>query len=305
LAAASAVCIKIIGILRKDEMKKTPVILALLILGLSFSAYSAPKGHLFIIGGGDRPESMMRRFVALAQQAGRGKIVVFPMASSVPNEVGPGLVKEFKELGASAEYYILNREQALLEESSKILDDAGGIYFSGGDQSRQTAVLLNTPIHKKLLEIYENGAVIGGSSAGAAVMSEVMITGDERREVKPGREFETLQAGIVVTAPGFGFIKAAIIDQHFATRKRHNRLISLVAENPKLLGIGIDESTAVIVNPDDTIDVIGDKNVVIYDASRAQIAMAPSKAIGISNMVLHVLLPGSRYHLNKRKIVTP
>jgi cyanophycinase len=292
-------------ILGKDEMKKTPVFLALLILVLSFSAYSAPKGHLFIIGGGDRPESMMKRFVALAQQVGSGKIVVFPMASSGPNEVGPGLVEEFKKLGANAEFHILTREQALKEDSSRILDDAGGVYFSGGDQSRQTAILLNTPIHKKLLEIYEKGAVMGGSSAGAAVMSEVMITGDERREVKEGREFETLLAGIVVTAPGFGFIKTAIVDQHFATRKRHNRLISLVAENPKLLGIGIDESTAIIVNPDDTFDVIGVKNVVIYDASRAKIKMAPSKAIGISNMVLHVLLPGSRYSLSKRKIVTP
>jgi len=287
-------------------MKKTAVTLNLLLFVFCLSLPAASKGHLFIIGGGDRPESMMKRFVALAQQVGSGKIVVFPMASSVPNEVGPGLVEEFKKLGATnVEFHILTREQALKEDSSRILDDAGGVYFSGGDQSRQTAVLLNTPIHKKLLEIYEKGAVMGGSSAGAAVMSEVMITGDERREVKEGREFETLQAGIVVTAPGFGFINMAIVDQHFATRKRHNRLISLVAENPKLLGIGIDESTAIIVNPDDTFEVIGEKNVVVYDAARAKIKISPSKAIGISNMIIHVLLPGSRYNLDKRKIVIP
>lgn len=286
-------------------MKKLTVILSLLFFIGCLYAYSAPRGHLFIIGGGDRPENMMKKFVVLAQQCGSGKIIIFPMASSVPNEVGPELVEEFKKLGANAEFHILTREQALREESSKILDDVGGVYFSGGDQSRQTAVLLNTPIHKKLLEIYETGAVMGGTSAGAAVMSEVMITGEERREVKEGREFETLQAGIVVTAPGFGFIKTAIADQHFATRKRHNRLISLIAENPKLLGIGIDESTAIIVNPDETFDVIGEKNVVIYDASRAQINIAPSKSIGISNMILHVLLPGTKFDLKTRKIVTP
>lgn len=286
-------------------MKKSAFPLALLLCASCLALQAAPRGHLFIIGGGDRPESMMRKFVDLARQAGSAKIVIFPMASSVPNEVGPELVEEFKKLGAEAEYHILTREQALQEDSARVLEGAGGVYFSGGDQARQTAVLLNTPIHKKLLELYENGVVMGGTSAGAAVMSEIMITGDERRKVEDGHEFETLQAGIVVTTPGFGFIKTAIIDQHFATRKRHNRLISLVAENPKLLGIGIDESTAVIVNPDDTFDVIGEKNVIIYDASRAKIKMGSSKGIGISNMTLHVLLPGDRFHLKKRRIFKP
>lgn len=268
------------------------------------AAFAETKGYLFIIGGGDRPESMMRRFVELAGHFGSGKIVIFPMASSVPAERGPELVAEFKSLGArEAEYHILTREQALKEDSAKILDNVGGVYFSGGVQSRQMDVLRNTPIHRKLLDLYEKGCVIGGHSAGAAVMSEVMITGDERKKVEQGHEFETIEAGNIITVEGFGFLKTAIIDQHFATRKRHNRLISLVAEKPQLLGIGIDESTAIIVRPGDVFDVVGEKNVVIYDGSKAEIRIAPSMAIGFTGMTMDVLLPGDKFDLKARKAV--
>ena len=276
-----------------------------IILGLiTQAALAEAKGYLFIIGGGDRPESMMRRFVELASHFGSGKIVIFPMASSVPAETGPGLAAEFKSCGArEAEYHVLTREQALKEESVKILNDVGGVYFSGGDQSRQMDVLRNTPIHRKLLELYENGCVIGGHSAGAAVMSEVMITGEEQKKVDEDHKFETIEAGNIITVEGFGFLKTAIIDQHFATRKRHNRLISLVAEKPLLLGIGIDESTAIIVNPGGILDVVGEKNVVIYDASKAKIKIMPSLAIGFTGMTMDVLLPGDRFDLTARKPV--
>ena len=287
-------------------MKKSKVLCFVLFFASSLYAHSAAKGSLFIIGGGSRSESMMKKFVQLAEQVKSGKIIVFPMASSVPDEVGPEQVAEFKKIGAKEVVsFNLTQEQALKPENSAILDEVGGVYFCGGDQARIMKVLLDTPVQKKLLEIYDNGAVIGGTSAGAAVMSEVMITGDERREVKEGHEFETLQAGIVVTSPGLAFIKIAIIDQHFATRKRHNRLISLVAENPRLLGIGIDESTAVLVNPDETFEVLGEKNVVVYDAAQANITLSPSRAIGIFGMTMHVLLPGTKFDLKQRKILNP
>jgi len=271
---------------------------------LAQAGFAKTRGYLFIIGGGDRPESMMRRFVELAGHFGSGKIVIFPMASSVPAESGPGLAAEFKSYGArEAEYYILTREQALKEESVEILSNVGGVYFSGGDQSRQMDVLRNTPIHRKLLDLYENGCVMGGHSAGAAVMSEVMITGEERKKVDEDHKFETIEAGNIITVEGFGFLKTAIIDQHFATRKRHNRLISLVAEKPQLLGIGIDESTAIIVSPGGVLDVVGEKNVVIYDASKAKIKIMPSLAIGFTGMTMDVLLPGDRFDLKVREAV--
>jgi cyanophycinase len=247
---------------------------------------------------------MMKKFIDLAQNANSGKIVIFPMASSVPAEVGPEQEKRFKELGArDVEFHILTREQAFLEKSVAILDDVGGVFFSGGVQSRLTAVLIDTPVHKKLIELYRKGAVIGGTSAGAAVMSEVMITGDEKREVQEGHAFETLQADNVVTIRGFGFIQSAIIDQHFIRRKRHNRLISLVAENPELLGIGIDESTAIVVNPDDTFGVLGERSVVVYDASQARIQFSPSHLIGGSNFIMHILKNGDRFDLKTKRII--
>jgi cyanophycinase len=247
---------------------------------------------------------MMRRFVDLAGRFGSGKIIVFPMASSEPVETGASLVAEFKSLGArQVESHILTRDQALAEDSVHILDDAGGVFFSGGDQSRQMAVLSGTPVHRALLELYQKGCVMAGTSAGAAVMSEVMITGDERRKTEEGHEFETLEADNIVTVEGLGFIRTAIIDQHFVTRKRHNRLISLIAERPQLLGIGVDEETAIIVGPDEKFEVVGNRSVVIYDASHASVTIAPSKAIGFRGMVMHVLVAGDRFDLKKRKAV--
>ncbi len=276
---------------------------SVLILFFSCSLWiqSHPRGYLFIIGGGKRPESMMKSFIELAEQFQIGKIVIFPMASSVPEEVGPEQASQLKDYGArEVEFYILSHEQASQPDAVKILENVGGVFFSGGVQSRLADILLNTPVHKRLLKLYEEGAVIGGTSAGAAVMSEIMITGDEKREVEEGHSFETIEAANIVTIPGFGFIKTAIIDQHFIRRKRHNRLISLVAENPELLGIGIDESTAVLVKPDQTFEVIGQGSVIIYDASRAKVRIHPSRLISSLNMRMHILNAGDRFNLKTK-----
>ncbi len=285
-------------------MKKIWPFLLVLASGMILPDLPKAKGYLFIIGGGDRPESMMRRFVELAGRFGNGKIVIFPMASSEPEETGAALVLEFRSLGAGqVESHVLTREQAMSEDSARLLDDAGGVFFSGGDQSRQMAVLFRTPVHRRLLELYDQGCVMAGTSAGAAVMSEVMITGDERRKGEEGHEFEALEAENIVTSEGLGFIRSAVIDQHFVTRKRHNRLISLVAERPFLLGIGIDEETAIIVGPDETFEVLGRKNVVVYDACPADVTITPSRLIALRGAAMHVLVAGDRFDLKNRKAV--
>lgn len=265
---------------------------------------AAPKGHLFIIGGGDRTAEMMKMFIALAEGFRSGKIVIIPMASSVPEEVGPEQTLQFKNFGAeNVEFHILSREDALNPESIKLFEDIGGVFFSGGVQSRLADVLLDTPIHKMLIAFYEAGGVIGGTSAGAAVMSEIMITGDEKRNVEEGHAFETIEAENIVTARGFGFIKTVIVDQHFVRRKRHNRLISLMAENPEILGVGIDESTAIIVNPDNTFDVIGDRSVILYDFSRSAIKVFPDNGISAHAGLIHILRRGDKFDLNARKTI--
>lgn len=284
-------------------MRKILFILVCLsfIFSAPLHAFKKAEGYLFIIGGGNRPVTMMKKFVELSKKSSNGKTVVFPMASSEPAASGQSMVEEFKNLGVQdVEYHVLNREQALKEENAKILDNVGCIYFTGGDQSRLTAALVNTPIHQRLLKIYEEGGIIGGTSAGAAVMSEMMIIGDEKRKVEEGHAFEKIQADNIVVTPGFGFIKTAIIDQHFVTRKRYNRLISLVAEHPELLGIGIDESTAVIVNPDKTFEVIGEQNVVVYDATSAKIDILPSHTLSGFHIIMHVLKPGDKFDLKTK-----
>jgi cyanophycinase len=285
-------------------MRRPCLVLLALLLAQVAAASAQPKGSLFIIGGGDRDEAMMRRFVALAGRFGMGRIVVFPMASSEPKETGDSLVRELKKLGAKeAASFVLSREQALAEGSDRLLDGAGGVFFSGGDQARQTAVLLHTPIHSRLLALYADGCVMGGTSAGAAVMSEVMITGDESRKPEEGHEFETIEAGNVMTTEGFGFLKTVIIDQHFVVRKRLNRLISLVAEKPHLLGVGIDESTAIVVEGGRLFKVIGEGQVLVWDGSQARVKTAADRRIGLSGMIFHILLPGERFDLASRTAV--
>ena len=260
------------------------------------AADAGPQGHLFIVGGGDRDAPLMRRFVELAEGFGTGRIVVFTMASGVPLEVGPETVAELRSLGAAeVVFHQLTRDEAMDPASAALLDGAGGVWFSGGDQSRLTAALLDTPLHARLRELYRSGGALGGTSAGAAVMSEVMITGDEKRQPAEGREWSTIEADNVATARGFGFLPGVIVDQHFVTRKRHNRLISLVLGSPALVGLGIEESTAVLVRPDGRFEVLGASQVLVYDARRASTTRTPSGRLGARDVSLHVLVAGDVY----------
>ncbi|MGD9345042.1 MAG: cyanophycinase [Candidatus Aminicenantes bacterium] len=286
-------------------MKRMMGFLLCFCLVFPFVISASPQGHLFIVGGGKRPEEMMKKFIALAEGFRSGKIIILPMASSVPEEVGPEQSLQLKNYGAkNVEFHILSREDAQNPESIKLFEDIGGIFFSGGVQSRLADVLLDTPVHKILIDLYKAGGVIGGTSAGAAVMSEIMITGDEKRKVEEDHAFETIEADNIVTARGFGLIKTAVIDQHFVRRKRHNRLISLVAENPGLLGIGIDESTAIIVNPDDTFDVIGERSVIVYDFSGAEIITFPDNGISAHNARMFILKQGDTFDLKAHKALS-
>jgi len=270
------------------------------------AAAAKPKGHLFIVGGGDRDKPLMRRYVGLAKRNGPAKIIIFTMASSVPLETGPGLVAEFKGYGVEdAAYYHLTREEALDPVNVKILDGVTGVWFSGGDQAKQTAVLLDTPLHKRMIELYNEGCLLGGTSAGAAVMSEFMITGNEKRTGGEEGTWEVILADDVEHTEGFGFVKNAVIDQHFVTRRRHNRLIAVVLQHPTLVGVGIEESTAVLFRPDGKSEVLGEGQVIIYDARRAKTFRSPDGHLGGHGLTVHVLLPGDVYDLAAGRVEEP
>jgi cyanophycinase len=247
---------------------------------------------------------MMEEFVRLAGGPAQARIIVLPMASGDPDTAGMEQVAEFSGIGARAEWIQFTREQALDPASSTRLDSATGIYFTGGDQVRVTRVVLGTPLYRKLHELHRRGVVIGGTSAGAAIMSKIMLTGDERFNRDSTNAYVFIKPGNVVTVEGLGFLGSVIVDQHFIRRKRHNRLLSLVLENPAMLGIGIDESTAIVVEPDSTFRVIGDRSVMIFDAGRAAgIRTSAAGNMGVIGVQLHLLLPGDRFNLRTRSLM--
>ena len=259
----------------------------------------APKGSLLIVGGGPQPDALVQRFVDLAGGAGKARIVVFAMASEDGLAGGEEKAEDLRKLGAHAINVYITHEQANQDSIVHLLDDATGIWFGGGDQARLTRALGGTKVEAAIHERYRAGAVVGGTSAGAAVMSTPMITGDERHPggARPDTTdaFKTIARDNIITTEGFGLIQGAIIDQHFLRRKRHNRLVSAVLEHPKLIGVGIDESTALLVQPDGTWHVLGASAVVIYDARKAAVTPSGAATLGATGIAMHVLPAGSSF----------
>jgi cyanophycinase len=257
-----------------------------------------------IIGGGDIPDSIRQKIIEFAGKE-RAEILVIPYASDDPRDSGTYNVDIFKKLGCGKiDWLVLDPNTVNSDEVVAKLKTTTGIYFSGGDQSRLTKLMLNTKVLARIREIYENGGVIGGTSAGAAIMSKVMITGNELINKDPDNPFKTIQAGNVEVVEGFGFIDRVIIDQHFVVRRRQNRLISLILANSGQLGIGIDEATAIVVNPDDTFIVLGEGSVLVYDASHAKNIKQDQKGyFGVEKMITHILIAGDMFNIKKRVLL--
>jgi cyanophycinase len=261
----------------------------------------APGAHgaLVIVGGGPRPPEIRQRFVDLAGGAGKANVVVFAMASEDGLASGEEEAANLRAMGVDAQSLYITRDQANSDSVVARLRRATGVWFGGGDQVRLTQALLDTRADSAMQTRFRAGAVFGGTSAGAAVMSSVMLTGDERH---PGGDrpdttqaYITIARGNVITTPGFGFVRNAIVDQHFVRRKRNNRLLSLVLEHPGLIAVGIDESTALIIDGHDKWSVIGASVAVIFDARHASITPDSAHTLGAVGIQLSVLPAGSRY----------
>ncbi|MBM3907233.1 MAG: cyanophycinase [Gemmatimonadetes bacterium] len=258
----------------------------------------AGRGTLYIVGGGPQPPALVQEFVDLAGGRERARIVVFAMASASGERSGEAKAADLRALGAEARNVWITRDQAMTDSAAHLLDGATGIWFGGGDQSRLADILRGTPTERAIRARFAAGAVVGGTSAGAAVMSSVMITGQERAPggARPDTTLDwvTIARDNTLTADGFGLVDAVVIDQHFLRRKRHNRLISLVLERPPHLGAGIDESTALVVHPDGTWSVRGASVVVIYDARQATQTRA-DQPLGAADLRMHVLPAGAAF----------
>ncbi|HEX8216353.1 MAG TPA: cyanophycinase, partial [Allosphingosinicella sp.] len=201
------------------------------------------KGCLIIIGGHEDRDPAGERVILkeVARHVRGGKLVLATVASHQPEGYFDDYEKAFGDLdvGELVELYVEDRNEASDREKLSVLDDAAAIFFSGGDQLRITSQIGDTGIEAKVRALYERGGVIAGTSAGASVMSDTMLV--------KGTSSETHRIGDLHMAPGLGLIRDVIIDQHFAERGRFGRLIGAVAHNPRVLGIGIDEDTAAVV----------------------------------------------------------
>ncbi len=275
----------------------------LLLFSSTFFAQNT-KGSLVIIGGGERPKSIMEEIVKLSGRQ-EGKLLVIPMASSEPLETAQFQVNQFIEYNiGSANFLIFNKKEANSDSTLERISWANSIFFSGGDQNRLTEILLGTKALDKIKEIYNNGGVISGTSAGAAVMSDIMITGDEIIHNEAKESFGYIQKGNIATSQGFGFVNNAIIDQHFIYRKRHNRLLSLILENTNLLGIGIDESTAIKLSNSNILEVLGDYQVIVFDATNASnISDFSDGLLKGHNIKLHILSNGDKFNIETKEIL--
>lgn len=257
-----------------------------------------PKGHLFIIGGGERPDSLMTKYLALGGGT-NAKLLIVPFASGDIVDTGEYQKGQFEAMGCKDVSYInCTKEEIDTEDNLARLAGVTAVFFSGGDQNKLTAYLAGTKFLEKIRAIYQEGGVIGGTSAGAAVMSKIMLTGEEGTNGEGSGDFKVIKAGNVQTAEGFGFITSAIIDQHFIYRKRENRLITLVIENPGLKGIGIDEATAIIVSPDGTCTVAGQSAVMLFENDRMTIQPTNEEGyLSAKNINLSLYTAGESFKL--------
>lgn len=261
---------------------------------------SKRQGCLIIIGGGeDRDPKGDRRILReIARHVHGGKLVLATVASREPQGYFEEYQRAFADLGLSelVELYVEDRAEAGDREKLAVLDDAAGVFFTGGDQLRITSQIGDSGIEAKVRALYARGGLVAGTSAGASVMSETMLVG--------GASGATHRIGDLHMAPGLGLVRDAIIDQHFAERGRFGRLIGAVAHNPRVLGIGIDEDTAAIVEGQQ-FEVIGHGAVYVVDGAKVSycnLAEAePDRVLAMHGMTVHVLGTGDRYDLAERK----
>ena len=259
----------------------------------------ATRGWIIPIGGAENKENdrhILERFVRVSggEQA---DIVVIPTASRM-HETGPRYEQLFRNIGAERVTVMDFDTRRDCQETGRLrrLEEATGIFFTGGNQLRLTTLLGGTPVAKLIRQRNAHGVTVGGTSAGASILSEHMIAfGDEGSAVV---------SGSVRLAPGLGLTNRFIIDQHFRQRDRLGRLLTALAYNPFAVGIGLDEDTAAFIGPDETVEVEGSGGVTIVDGADVSYSsmgeVAEGQPVCMLGLRLHVLVAGATFNLHTR-----
>jgi cyanophycinase len=261
------------------------------------------RGYVIPIGGAEEkinnPE-ILKKFVELCGDS-KADICIVPTASQL-EDTGERYQTLFKELGAGNTHWlpISDRSDAKKEEYVTQLEGCTGIFITGGNQLRLSTILGGTPIAQAIRKLNAQGVHVAGTSAGAAIVSQHMITGGN--------------TGIVPTedgvnlAPGMGLINTIVVDQHFNERNRLSRLLSAVSYNPFLLGMGLDEDTAAFIDGNNEFTVVGSGAITVIDPSDIEhSSMAEARsgdALTLLNLKVHILANGSRYNINDRQAFT-
>jgi cyanophycinase len=260
------------------------------------------EGHVLVIGGAEdkvRERVILARFVALAG-GHDARVAVISTASSLGPLAGEMYRRVFGELGVHdvQPIHAMTRGQANDARAARTVHDSTGIFLTGGNQLRLSSTIGGTKLAQGIVARHREGAVVAGTSAGASAMSSHMVAF--------GASGATPKQRMVQMAAGLGIVPGVIIDQHFEQRNRLGRLLAIIAHNPSLLGIGVDEDTAGVIGPDSVMEVIGRRSVTIIDGAASETDAWEVKAhrpLMISNVVLHSLPAGYRFDLEQRSRV--
>jgi cyanophycinase len=279
-------------------MKKTSIACIAIILFLA-SCSTQPKqeqkGGLFIIGGGPRPNELMQQLVDISDIKNGGYVVILPMSSEEPDSAFFYIREQFVSLGIREIVCFNFAPDSIPQPWIDSLITSPLIFITGGDQNKFMKVAKNPNLYGALHQSLKNGAVIAGTSAGAAIMSKKMITGNEHKYPEYTGNYRTIEAENIEIAEGMGFVEKAIIDQHFVYRMRMNRLITVAIENPEETAIGIDESTAIFVQGN-TATVYGKAQVIVL-RNQSKAKKMQHGLLGEENIRLEVRLPGESFSI--------
>jgi cyanophycinase len=266
-------------------------------------ASAAPHRRVMPIGGAEDKlgaTRILRRFVAEAGGA-RARIVVCPTASALGPEITELYEKLFRRLGAAEVVPVRprDRREADKQAFAEAVGDATAVFFTGGNQMKLASAIRGTRFGDAVVAAYERGVLVGGTSAGASVVSEHMVG--------YGSPGSTPKFRMVGQAQGLGLLPGVIVDQHFSQRDRFGRLLNLVASSPDLLGIGLDEDTAILVTDESELEVVGKGSVFLVDMRTALSDAATARGttpLMISGAVVHFLPNGARFDLTSRMLVS-
>jgi cyanophycinase len=256
------------------------------------------RGVLIAIGGHEDKEGDRTILKEVAKRLDGGVLVLATIASHQPEGYFETYEQAFRGLGVTdlRELYVNERAETHDPEKVALFDGAAGVFFTGGDQLRISSQIGDTPIEAKVREVLARGGVVAGTSAGASMMSETMLV--------RGSSQESYRIGDLHMAPGLGLVRDMIIDQHFAERGRIGRLLGAVAHNPRVLGVGIDEDTAIIIEGA-RMKVVGRAAIYVVDGaevSHSNVAEAEADyALSMHDVRLHVLTEGDSFDLTARK----